>query len=100
MLDAGCGSAACLIRFLNTTGCAGLGIDIDETALSQGRDAAADLIQTDRLKLSNADLGQAAIKNADYAAAICLGSNHAFADKEQAFPVTLERLRNSISAGG
>lgn len=100
VLDAGCGSAEFLIRLLNTTGCAGVGIDVDDEALSHGMESAKELVQTGRLQLTNADLRQFNFDKANYAAAICLGSSHAFADAKQAFPVTLERLSTSVSANG
>ena len=100
VFDAGCGSAAFPIRLLKATGCAGIGLDIDEAALSQGKESAADLVQTGRLQLEKADLRQSNIEDAGYAAVMCLGSSHAFADEERAFPVTLERLGKSVRANG
>lgn len=100
VLDAGCGSAEFLIRLLNATGCGGIGIDVDDEALGHGMESAKDLVETGRLRLTNANLRQFNIENANYAAGICLGSSHAFADEKQAFPVTLERLSKSISRGG
>lgn len=100
VLDAGCGSAAFLIRLLNATGCAGIGLDTEKAALNQGRESAKDLIQSGRLELSKSDLRQSHLEDARYAAAICMGSSHAFADEEHAFPVTLERLGKSVCADG
>jgi len=100
VLDAGCGSAAFLVQLLNATGSSGVGLDIDDVALSRGEASAIDLIQSGRLQLSKADLRRSNLEDASYSAAICLGSSHAFADEEHAFPVTLDRLSRAVSTDG
>lgn len=100
VLDAGCGSAEFLIQLLKATGCGGIGIDVDDEALSRGMESARNLVQTGRLQLTNADLRQFNIEGDNYTAGICLGSSHAFADEKRAFPVTLERLSKSVSTNG
>ncbi|MEL6859152.1 MAG: methyltransferase domain-containing protein [Pseudomonadota bacterium] len=100
VLDAGCGSAEFLIRLLHASGCEGIGIDLDEEALDHAMQPAQALVETGRLRLLHADLKQFKIETARYAAGICLGSSHAFADEKQSFPVTLERLSTSVSSNG
>ncbi|MEM1377257.1 MAG: class I SAM-dependent methyltransferase [Pseudomonadota bacterium] len=92
VLDAGCGSAEFLINLTRATGCYGVGVDIDQAALDIGSQHAGDLIQTGRLDLERIDLRNPDVFDGDFDAAICLGSSHAFAEAENAYPVMLERL--------
>lgn len=92
VFDAGCGSAEFLINLVRATGCLGVGHDIDQDALDRGSQKAGDLIQTGRLDLKRMDLRNPDLSGVDFDAAICLGSSHAFAEAENAYPVMLERL--------
>lgn len=92
VMDAGCGAAEFLIDLLRTTGCLGIGVDIDQGSLDAGSQRAGDLIPAGLLEFKCMDLRNSDLLTEDFDAAICLGSSHAFAEAENAYPVMLERL--------
>ncbi len=92
VLDAGCGRAEFLINLVRTTGCHGRGIDIDEEALTFGRARADSLQQSEKVQLDTANLTDLELESGPFSATICLGSTHAFANGELAYPSALERL--------
>lgn len=100
VLDAGCGRAEFLIKLVITTGCRGLGIDIDEEALREGRFRVDDLLQSRSIQLDTKSLRDIDLGSDQFAAAICLGSTHAFAEGILAYPSAIEHLCNWTRPNG
>lgn len=100
VLDAGCGRATFLIEVLRASGSMGLGVDIDAAALAIAEQDGADLIQAGHLSLSEADLQTGIPEDKAFQASVCLGSAHAFAEGEAAFPSALTQLGQSTRSDG
>ncbi|WOR13949.1 class I SAM-dependent methyltransferase [Hyphomonas sp. FCG-A18] len=100
VLDAGCGSAEFLINLSRATGCLGFGIDIDQAVLDLGAQRAGDLIEAGRLDLKRMDLRNSNAIRENFDVVICLGSSHAFAEAERAYPEMLECLNRLIRPNG
>ena len=99
-LDAGCGEASFLARLLRATECQGVGFDIDNKALNVAKERELELVEAGRLRLEHVDLRKINLEDGHFALTICLGSTHAFADEELAFPVSLDRLNQCTQPNG
>lgn len=98
LLDAGCGSGAFLVRAVEASACAGVGIDLDENAIARAREAARN-IQRGSAEFRAGDARHAAAADAPFDAAACIGSTHAFGVGAQAFPDALAALRRHLRPG-
>lgn len=100
VLDAGCGRGEFLINLSRATGCCGRGVDIDEAALVDGRHRASELRQADKIEFKVHSLRTPNLHDNQFDASICLGSSHAFADGEDAYPSTLKHLSKYTRPNG
>lgn len=100
VLDAGCGRGEFLIRVIEATGCAGLGIDRDAECIAAARYSAKSRVPAALADFRVADMREIVLERASFAACICLGSSHAFGSGDRAFPGALAALAQLIHPGG
>lgn len=100
VLDAGCGQGEFLLRAVEATGCAGLGIDRDAECIATARQSASSRVPGGLAEFRVADMGDIALETGSFAAGVCLGSTHAFGSGDQAFPGALAAFARLIRPSG
>jgi len=100
VVDAGCGEGEFLIRVMEITGAAGLGVDIDAGSLAAACSKAEARVPPGGWEFRAWDLQKEALEDGAFDAAICLGSTHAFGDGEAAYPNAIARLARAVRPGG
>lgn len=100
VLDAGCGQGEFLIRTIEATGADGLGLDREAKLIAKAQAAAAERVPSASCEFRQVDLRLEALDGHAFDAAVCLGSTHAFADGDAAYPGALEQLTRAVSPGG
>jgi ubiquinone/menaquinone biosynthesis C-methylase UbiE len=98
LLDAGCGKAELLIRWVRRTGAHGVGVDVNAAFLSEGRAQAEARPGRGTLQLIEGDARRhtEACAQASLDAAICIGATHAFGTLDD----TLGALERVVRRGG
>ena len=100
VLDVGCGIGEFLLQTTKQTACRGLGVDQDATAISTARSTANKRGLSEDCGFEVKDAQNAQFEPEAFAAAICLGSPHAFGMGDVAYPDTLRELTRVIKPGG
>lgn len=98
VLDVGCGTGEILARALERRPCSGVGVDPDIGALARARVRMEAV--TDRVELLGCSLAEADLEPGSFAAALCVGSGHAFADEADSLPGALRGLERLVRPGG
>jgi SAM-dependent methyltransferase len=98
VLDVGCGHGELLARVVERHGCRGVGVDPDGAALAAARTRLA--AHAARVVLHEAKVQTLDLAPASFAAALCLGSTHAFGPPGQAYDATLAALAALVRPGG
>lgn len=96
VLDAGCGKGEMLIRLLERTGARGVGVDMHPGSLAEASRRAAGRVPPASIAWIESRLADYAITPGAFAAALCIGSTHAFGDAR----ATLLALRRAVRPGG
>jgi SAM-dependent methyltransferase len=97
LLDIGCGRGEPLARALERWPCRGVGIDPDATAIDDAHERLA--FAADRVSLQACEMGAADLTPGSFAAAICIGSSHAFGF-EDALSACLGGVAKLLRPGG
>ncbi|MFK7803725.1 MAG: cyclopropane-fatty-acyl-phospholipid synthase family protein [Anaerolineae bacterium] len=101
VLDVGCGTGEFLIRLVDATGAAGVGIDIKSKLIGEAQEkAAARLAENVSIEFRTADMQEQTFAENSFDLAICIGSTHAFGIGEQAYPKALDQLSRLVKPGG
>lgn len=100
ILDAGCGNGEFLLRASERVPCHGLGLDQNASLIAAANTAATTRSSARDCRFEVADLQNHQLTDAPYDAAICLGSTHAFASGDSAYPTTLRELSRIVRPGG
>lgn len=96
VLDVGCGNAELLIRLIERYGIRGVGVDPNREALAEGERRGSQRIAADRLTLYPLKMEEFEPEGRLFAAALCIGSSHAYGDYES----TLKALKELVMPGG
>lgn len=94
-LDLGCGKGELLIRLAERAGCRGVGVDINELLLAEGR-AAVDRRAPGLVELQAADARSFPVTAGSFDIAAALGASHALGGTA----ATLEALARAAAGGG
>jgi len=100
VFDAGCGEGEFLVRVMEMTGAAGLGVDIDTGSITAARSKAATRLPPGAWEFREWDLQKETLEEGAFDVAICLGSTHAFGSGEAAYPNAIARLQRTVRPGG
>ena len=101
LLDVGCGVGEHLALALERWPCRGVGVDPDGAALERARGRLA--FAADRVRLQDRSMAEAELGAERLAAALCIGSSHAFGDMEvpeSCLPACLETLAGLLQPSG
>lgn len=99
VLDVGCGTGEFLLRLIESYRLDGLGIDIDKSALQTAEKAAAKRVGSKAI-FEAIDIKKFEATPESFDCGICLGSTHAFATGEPAYPEALKGLAHLTKPGG
>ncbi len=101
LLDVGCGRGELLARALTTAGVTATGIDPDQAELERARarlgEASARVVWH---ACGVADVPPPDRAAGSFDAALCIGATHAFADRREGLPATLDALTVLLRPGG
>jgi ubiquinone/menaquinone biosynthesis C-methylase UbiE len=96
VLDVGCGNAELLLRLIERFDSVGVGVDPNAAALDEARRRAAGRVNIQRLQLHQQSIADFGAVEGAYAAALCIGSTHAYGD----YLGTLAGLQRLVRPGG
>ena len=99
VLDVGCGSGEFLIRLVEATGVSAVGIDINPDLITQAQQKAAERVPNGAIEFRTADVADG-LPGPPFDTALCLGSTHAFAMGQDAYPEALIGLQKAVRPGG
>ncbi|KDM91156.1 SAM-dependent methyltransferase [Photobacterium galatheae] len=99
VVDIGCGEGELLLRLAKATGAKCLGLDISEACISTAMLKAEQQGLSDLVRFEVAD-GSKLQLTAEYDVAICMGSVHAFATGEAAYPAALSTMQQWLTPRG
>ena len=96
VIDVGCGKGEFLIRLVERTGARAVGVDRNPGFLREAAERAAARIPGGKLSLHLTDIAEFRAEAGSFAAALCIGSTHAYGD----YPSTLRALSGLAPPGG
>lgn len=101
VIDIGCGTGEFLVRLVDETGAAGVGIDIDPLLIDAAQQKAADRLPANcSIEFRKADIQQEPLAENGFDLAICIGATHAFGMGEEAYPQALAQMGRIVRPGG
>jgi cyclopropane fatty-acyl-phospholipid synthase-like methyltransferase len=96
VLDVGCGKGEMLLRAIERSGAAGVGVDSNPLMIAEARRRAEGRVPPRRLVLHEKPIEQVAVEPGSYTAALCIGSTHAYGTLRS----TLDALHRAVQPGG
>lgn len=100
ILDAGCGTGEFLIRAVNASGGAGLGIDIDQKSIDLAQEGASQCNCRGTTEFRVGDIQDLSLGDQEFDVAICMGSTHAFGSGAEGYPNAILGLSQLVRPGG
>lgn len=95
-IDVGCGKGGFLVRLVERSGCAGVGIDTNPAFLAAARGLASQRVPDAAIEWIEGDATSYPAAPASFDAAICLGATHALGG----FVPALQALQRWVKPGG
>lgn len=100
VIDVGCGTGEFLIRIVERFSAHGIGVDVNGPSLVCAQASASERVPGSRIELVASSILDYAATPESFDCAICLGSTHAYALDEPAYPEALNGLANLVRPGG
>jgi cyclopropane fatty-acyl-phospholipid synthase-like methyltransferase len=93
VLDVGCGKGEFLLRLIERYGVFGVGVDPSPWVIDEAHRRAAGRVEPSRLTLHRASIAEVPVEPGSFAAALSIGSSHAYGDYRQTVPALAAAVR-------
>jgi len=100
VIDVGCGKGEFLLQLVEHFKAQGLGIDCHSGVIAIARESAETRISRGSCDFRQSDICDLSLADNSFAAAICIGSTHAYGVGKMAFPNALKELKKMVKPGG